>query len=74
MGDRRKCRTFTASPAEPGGLPVMLVEGFSRFVTSMTSPMLPAGAVVGWGLHRLESAAMHGAHPFQTLVWAAVSA
>src|SRR5882757_1145804 len=25
MGDRRKCQTFAASPAEPGGLPVMLV-------------------------------------------------
>jgi len=25
MGDRRKCQTYTASPAEPGGLPVMLV-------------------------------------------------
>jgi hypothetical protein len=24
MGDRRKCQTHTASPAEPGGLPVML--------------------------------------------------
>src|ERR1700682_5927237 len=24
MGDRRKCQTFAASPAEPGGLPVML--------------------------------------------------
>src|SRR6266849_1703938 len=24
MGDRRKCQTYTASPAEPGGLPVML--------------------------------------------------
>ena len=24
MGDRRKCRTYAASPAEPGGLPVML--------------------------------------------------
>src|SRR6266702_1483577 len=24
MGDRRKCQTNTASPAEPGGLPVML--------------------------------------------------
>src|SRR5258707_12427751 len=23
-GDRRKCQTYTASPAEPGGLPVML--------------------------------------------------
>ena len=25
MGDRRKCQTYTASPAEPGGLPAMLV-------------------------------------------------
>jgi hypothetical protein len=24
MGDRRKRQTYTASPAEPGGLPVML--------------------------------------------------
>ena len=24
MGDRRKCQTYTASPAEPGDLPVML--------------------------------------------------
>jgi len=24
MDDRRKCRTYAASPAEPGGLPVML--------------------------------------------------
>jgi hypothetical protein len=24
MGDRRKCQTYTASPAEPGGLLVML--------------------------------------------------
>jgi hypothetical protein len=24
MGDRRKCQTYTASPAEPEGLPVML--------------------------------------------------
>jgi hypothetical protein len=25
MGDRRKCQTYAASPAEPGGLPLMLV-------------------------------------------------
>jgi DNA-binding MarR family transcriptional regulator len=25
MGDRRKCQTYAASPAEPGGLPDMLV-------------------------------------------------
>src|SRR5713226_8683437 len=24
MGDRRKCQTYAASPAEPGSLPVML--------------------------------------------------
>jgi uncharacterized protein (DUF736 family) len=24
MGDRRKCQTYAASPAEPGGLPDML--------------------------------------------------
>ena len=24
MGDRRKCQTYAASPAEPGGLPIML--------------------------------------------------
>jgi len=24
MGDRRKCQTYAASPAEPGGLPGML--------------------------------------------------
>jgi len=24
MGDRRKCQTYAASPAEPGGLPLML--------------------------------------------------
>jgi hypothetical protein len=34
-----------------------LIEGFSHFVTSMSAPMLPAGAVAGWGLHPLESAA-----------------
>jgi hypothetical protein len=27
MGDRRKRQTYTASPAEPGGLPVMLESG-----------------------------------------------
>ena len=31
-------------------------EGFSHFVTSMLR-LLPAGAVAGWGLHPLESAA-----------------
>jgi hypothetical protein len=30
MDDRRKCRTYAASPAEPGGLPVMLAVGAIR--------------------------------------------
>ena len=34
-----------------------LLEGFSHFVTSKTAPKLPAGAVAGWVLHPLESAA-----------------
>ena len=29
MGHRRKCQTYTASPAEPGGLPVMLAAAAS---------------------------------------------
>ena len=31
MGDRRKCQTNTASPAEPGGLPVMLANAGEDF-------------------------------------------
>ena len=34
-----------------------LIEGFSHFVTSMTAPIAPAGAVAGQGLHPLENAA-----------------
>src|SRR5450631_2763370 len=34
-----------------------LSEGFSHFVTSMTAPVLPAGAFAGWDSHPLESAA-----------------
>src|ERR1700691_4835100 len=30
MGDRRKCHTSAVSPAEPGGIPVMLVQQQSR--------------------------------------------
>ena len=30
MDDRRKCRTYAASPAEPGGLPVMLARRHDR--------------------------------------------
>src|SRR5512132_2962381 len=39
-----------------------LIEGFSHFVTSMTAPMLPAGAVAGWGLHPLEKRRLCTAH------------
>ncbi len=41
-----------------------LIEGFSHFVTSMTAPIASGGSeFTGWGLHPLESAALHGAHP-----------
>jgi hypothetical protein len=33
------------------------MEGFSHFVTSMTAPVLPAGAYAGWRWRPLESAA-----------------
>src|SRR5437867_8513583 len=39
-----------------------LTEGFSHFVTSMTAPVLPAGAVAGWGLHPLEKRRLITAH------------
>ena len=32
MGDRRKCQTYTASPAEPGGLPVMLDTECEKYI------------------------------------------
>jgi hypothetical protein len=37
MGDRRKCQTYTASPAEPGGLPVMLARWGRRPPTAFGS-------------------------------------
>jgi hypothetical protein len=41
MGDRRKCQTFTASPAEPGGLPVMLGPRYPQHIHSVsTGPIL----------------------------------
>ena len=44
-----------------------LIEGFSHFVTSMTAPIASGGSeFTGWGLHPLESAALHGAHPKAT--------
>jgi len=44
-----------------------LSEGFSHFVTSMTAPVASGGSeFAGWGLHPLESAALHGARREQT--------
>lgn len=37
MGDRRKCQTYAASPAEPGGLPVMLGQKNNRIYTGPNS-------------------------------------
>src|SRR5258705_1028799 len=42
MGDRRKCQTYAASPAEPGGLPVML-DTFKPQGLSATAVALPGG-------------------------------
>ena len=43
-----------------------LIEGFRHFVTSMTAPIASGGSeFTGRGLHPLESAALHGAHPKQ---------
>jgi hypothetical protein len=46
MGDRRKCQTFAASPAEPGGLPVMLAgtagQSVSLFREGAAMPSTPA--------------------------------
>jgi hypothetical protein len=39
MGDRRKRQTYTASPAEPGGLPVMLVAGGNLSMTNCVYPV-----------------------------------
>ena len=38
-------------------------EGFSHFVTSMTAPVASGWSVSPGGIHPLESAAFHGAHP-----------
>src|SRR6266568_6343295 len=54
------CSTFTRVAACTLALsPIRdtLIEGFSHFVTSMTAPLLPAGAIAGWDFHPLESAA-----------------
>ena len=63
------CSAFTRVAAcTPALSPIRdtLIEGFSHFVTSMTAPMLPAGALAGWGLHHWKAPPCHGAHPNQT--------
>ena len=54
MGDRRKCQTYTASPAEPGGLPVMLeAKNDGRSIGGSLNPQLkrlPQRANAGTGL------------------------
>src|SRR5713226_7593592 len=45
-----------------------LIEGFSHFVTSMTLRLLPAGAIAGWGLHPLESAAFPRRTPLTDVI------
>jgi hypothetical protein len=37
-------------------------EGFNHFVSSIVAPVLPAGAVAGWGLHPLEKRRLCTAH------------
>src|SRR6266700_4018955 len=54
------CSTFTRVAACTLALsPIRdtLIEGFSHFVTSMTAPMLPAGAIAGWNFPPSQSAA-----------------
>src|SRR6202040_1881547 len=45
-----------------------LIEGFSHFVASMLLRLLPAGAVAGWDLHPLESAAFSRRTPAADIV------
>jgi hypothetical protein len=45
MGDRRKCRTNAASPAEPGGLPVMLAKPFKSDFLGIVGRARRPGAV-----------------------------
>jgi hypothetical protein len=47
-----------------------LPEGFSYFVTSIAAPVPPAGAVTGWDLHPLESAALSRRTPNADIIQA----
>jgi hypothetical protein len=46
MGDRRKRQTYTASPAEPGGLPVMLESLAAHDVRQVCADQVPEGTEV----------------------------
>jgi len=58
MGDRRKCQTYTASPAEPGGLPVMLARHIIGFHAAFARPRRAACAgLPGRGRNGIGTAA-----------------
>ena len=42
MDDRRKCQTSTATPAEPGGLPLMLGTPRNFFVETLIKARIDA--------------------------------
>jgi hypothetical protein len=44
MGDRRICQTFAASPAEPGGLPLMLAVHSPTEMANATAALLNLAA------------------------------
>jgi len=56
MGDRRKCQTFAASPAEPGGLPVMLAGIAPRSSDVRSSPSTPDIAASAWDVRKVLKA------------------
>ena len=64
------CSAFTRVTACTLGLsPIRdtLIEGSSHFVASMTVPIPSGWSDCRVGLHRLESTALHGAHPYRKL-------
>jgi hypothetical protein len=58
MGDRRKCQTYTASPAEPGGLPVMLGRR-STSALQIAEHLLAQAATGERDLDRLKASALN---------------
>jgi hypothetical protein len=69
MGDRRKCQTYTASPAEPGGLPVMLEMPFAAVHVSVQARIRPSrpfgegrtrGEVIDTCIHAIRRGSGYG--------------